>query len=371
MPVRYRRSPHVICYWDNGQLVFENYARRTRVAAAPVTCDVLDFFSGWRSAGELSRRLPQADADSLARAVAALLRVGLLERSDSRDPREKAFATWSMWSPAASFFHFSTKDAHGRMVPAATMRRLRRRARVEPMPPATKRYRRAASVILPRPDVSGPLPHVLLERRTWRTFSRRPIAVEAVGTLLGLTFGVQTWKDIRGIGRLALKTSPSGGSRHPIEAYVLALRVDGLRRGLYHYDAAAHRLEHLRPHTSARELVGLLNGQSWFGGAALGLIMTAVFRRTQWEYQASRAYRAVLIEAGHVCQTFCLLATSLGLAPFCTMALSDSKVERSLGIDGVTESALYAAGVGSRPTGMTRPPWGVPLHPHRAQMFFD
>jgi nitroreductase len=78
--------------------------------------------------------------------------------------------------------------------------------------------------------------------------------------------------------------------------------------------------------------------------------MTAVFPRTQWKYEFPRAYRVVLAEAGHLCQSFCLTATWLGLAPFCTMALADSAIERDLRIDGLTESVLCAAGVGLRPT---------------------
>ena len=35
--------------------------------------------------------------------------------------------------------------------------------------------------------------------------------------------------------------------------------------------------------------------------------------------------------------------------PFETMALADSRIERDLKIDGVTEAVLYAAGVGTRP----------------------
>jgi SagB-type dehydrogenase family enzyme len=77
--------------------------------------------------------------------------------------------------------------------------------------------------------------------------------------------------------------------------------------------------------------------------------MTAVFSRQLWRYPYARAYRAALTEAGHVCQTFCLLATWLGLAPFCLMGLADSRIEHDLGIDGITESVLYAAGVGHRP----------------------
>ena len=68
-------------------------------------------------------------------------------------------------------------------------------------------------------------------------------------------------------------------------------------------------------------------------------------------------YRVSLIEAGHVCQTFCLVATSLGLAPFSTMALADSKVEKTLGIDGINESILYSAGVGHRPKDIDWAPW--------------
>jgi nitroreductase len=85
--------------------------------------------------------------------------------------------------------------------------------------------------------------------------------------------------------------------------------------------------------------------------------MTAVFDRVQWRYPYARAYRAVLAESGHLCQTFCLVATWLGLAPFCTMALADSRIERDLKIDGVSESVIYAAGVGARPKDVDWAPW--------------
>jgi len=172
--------------------------------------------------------------------------------------------------------------------------------------------------------------------------------------------------DLRGLGRVALKTSPSGGARHPIEAYVLALRVGDLPRGLYHYNAGAHRLELLRRGASGKQVVSYLNGQRWFGGAALIVLMTAVFARTQWKYPGPRAYRAILLDAGHLCQTFCLVATWLGLAPFCTTALTDSKIESDLGIDGVTESILYTAGVGTRPASSDLARW--PTRPYGRQV---
>ena len=211
-------------------------------------------------------------------------------------------------------------------------------------------------------NATGELPRVLMSRRTWREFSKRPLTVEQLATLLGLTFGVQAWRDVPGIGRVPMKTSPSGGARHPIEAYVVAPRVRGLGRGLYHYNAASHRLERLRTGATSRQVTTYLNGQDWFGGAAALVVMTAVFARTQWKYPASRAYRAVLLDAGHLCQTFCLVATSLGLAPFCTMALADSRIERDLGIDGVAESVVrsrrWRASEGGRShADAIGPPW--------------
>jgi SagB-type dehydrogenase family enzyme len=86
------------------------------------------------------------------------------------------------------------------------------------------------------------------------------------------------------------------------------------------------------------------------------VFFTSVFARILWRYPYARAYRAALIETGHVCQTFLLAATRLRLAPFSVMALADSVIERDLGIDGISESVLYAAGVGRPPRGVSWAP---------------
>ncbi|HWY72768.1 MAG TPA: nitroreductase family protein, partial [Burkholderiaceae bacterium] len=78
-----------------------------------------------------------------------------------------------------------------------------------------------------------------------------------------------------------------------------------------------------------------------------------------------RAYRVVLLDAGHLCQTFCLTATRIGLAPFSTAALKDTLIEQDLGIDGISESVLYVAGVGlPAPIGRrSTPPRSETEHP--------
>lgn len=372
MKLFYRRCPFLVSYWQGSRLIFENYLRRSRVSAAPLTSEILHFFDRWRLLEALAHRFSHFSPASLVRAVEALVRVGLLERStECMDDRAEELGTWKDWSPAASFLHFSTKDAHSPIELEDSMRVLLRRAKFKPMPPSTKSYPSARQFTLPSPQRGGEFPGVLLARRTWRQFSRSAIPLEKLATLLGLSFGVQSWLQVRGLGRVPLKTSPSGGSRHPIEPYVFALRVKGLPCGLYHYAAENHRLELLRRGARPAEIVRYLNGQWWFGGAAALVFMTAVFARTQWKYPAPRAYRVVLIDAGHVCQTFCLVATWLGLAPFCTMALEDSRIEGVLHIDGVRESVLYAAGVGLPPRNLNWSPWptrvqGGTRHPQRS-----
>jgi SagB-type dehydrogenase family enzyme len=336
-----RRSRHLLAYWHGERLIFHNYATGVRISADPMTVVVLHVFDRWRSVDTLALRFPEFSRSSLRAAVANLERHTLLDRREGpADKSAAALTRWGLWNPAAGFFHLSTKDVAFSREP--------RGLHWPPMPSTTKRYSGAPRYPLPPVTDTGQFVDVLRARRTWRHFSRRPVKIDQMATLLALTFGVQNWLLLPGLGRSPLKTSPSGGARHPIEAYLLARHIDGLAPGLYHYVADQHQLELLRAHR--RPVTYYLPTQTWFNGAAAVILMTAVFPRVQWRYKFARAYRVVLAESGHFCQTFCLTATWLGLAPFCSMALADSRIERDLGIDGVTESVLYAAGVGTRPT---------------------
>jgi SagB-type dehydrogenase family enzyme len=340
--------------------MLENYTTGARVSAEPLACQLLHFFDRWRSVESLISEFAEFTPGSLRAAVDTLERHSFLRRSGGTpDRRSRAMKEWASWNPAAGFFHFSTKDVRFTSDHDAHDRFLRRKAKVDPMPPPVKRYRGARQFRLPTVVQGGEFPQILLARRTWRDFSRRPLKLADLSTLLGLTWRVQGWLDLPGIGQSPLKTSPSGGARHPIEVYVLARRVEELPVGLYHYAADRHRLELLRRGVGQRQIARYLPTQWWFGSAAALMIMTAVFPRTQWKYQFARAYRVVLAEAGHLCQTFCLTATWLQLAPFCTMALADSRIEKDLQLDGISESVLYVAGVGVRPTDASLVPRSV------------
>jgi SagB-type dehydrogenase family enzyme len=186
------------------------------------------------------------------------------------------------------------------------------------------------------------------------------VSLEKVSSLLQLTFGVQKRASVAGQGPVVLKTSPSGGARHAVEAYVLATNIKGLGKGAYHYDANTHQLVDLERIFEAEALLPAVGNQYWFMPAGAFVVMTAVFERAMWRYPFNRAYRSVLTEAGHLGQTFCLVATALNLAPFCTMAFRDREIEAMIGVDGVSESAMYIVGVGTRPKGRVAHPGRIP-----------
>jgi SagB-type dehydrogenase family enzyme len=300
----------------------------------------------------------------------------LLRHRSPEAKRDAKFArAWEPWLPHAGFFHFGSKDVRFRSTEREVRSMLRRFLAESPQPAFFKTYRKLPRVQLTKPlspaaaprarprtsrqyarsaamksaDSTGDpaeLFRVLLARRTQREFSRQPLASADLAELLFYTWGVTGSTTVPLLGSLPLKTSPSGGARHPGEVYVLALHVRGLRPGLYHYLPRHHALERIRAGQVEGCAVRYCAGQKFTSQAAALFIMTAVIERSRWKYRMARAYRVLLTEAGHLCQVFYLVATALGLAPFCTMALGDSAIEKDLGLDGINEIVLYVAGVG-------------------------
>jgi SagB-type dehydrogenase family enzyme len=369
---RYRRAAHLVCHWEKGQFFLHNYATNHRAPGTPLAIEILDLCEEWRPASALLAELRALDSTVLDTVLSALVEFTFLEQSDRpASPNSALYDAWEGWRPAAAYFHAATKDVRygdSRTVDAL----LRRKADEAPPPAPLKPIARGAKAAkingdvvvlappaLPSSEAAGEtLRDALRERRTWRQFGAAAISAEHLGTLMGLTFGVQQWMHVDGFGRMALKTSPSGGARHSIEAYAYVRRVSGMPRGWYHYDPDRHLLRPLEKTSSrSRRISAYLPKQNWYDGAAVFIAMTAVFARARWRYGYPRAYRSILTEAGHLAQTFCLVATSLQLAPFCSMALADSVIERDLGIDGVSESVLYATGAGHRPKGIDWAPW--------------
>ncbi len=91
----------------------------------------------------------------------------------------------------------------------------------------------------------------------------------------------------------------------------------------------------------------LLAGQHFINNLPLGLFITARFDKLWWKYEHSRAYRMAFVEAGHLSQTFQLVATALGLGTWLTGAFADRQVEALLKLEGSAEQPLFFVGCGA------------------------
>jgi SagB-type dehydrogenase family enzyme len=338
----------LVCYWGRGGFTVRDYAVNRRWTPGILTFRVLFGLDSWTDFKTLAGALPDLSAAVVRRELRRLRAMKLVETSDDQPrPASLEAGRWMTWSPDAALLHFGTKNVTGQSL-RASHQAFVDRLEIEPYPETLKTIPGAPRRLLPDYPRRGSLPRLLLARRTWRRFAPEGVKLQDVATLLGLTWGVQGWLDVSRTVRPALKTSPSGGACHSIEVYLVAANVKKLARGIYHYCPDSHELEVVRGRLRQDAIRHYLQ-QPWFADCPALFVMTSVFSRTRWKYSSPRAYRVLLMEAGHLCQTFCLVATWLGLAPFSTAAFADSLIERQLGIDGVEEGVLYAAGVGARP----------------------
>jgi SagB-type dehydrogenase family enzyme len=204
-----------------------------------------------------------------------------------------------------------------------------------------KSYPRFEKIELPKPERTADFYSLVQKRKSERDFRKEPMDVGALSTLLQYSCGV-TKTGPQGSSR----AQASGGARYPIEVYPIVFRgSEALRSGLYHYNVRDHALDVLwrRPFDAAQ--IGELFTYEWVQDATAIILMTAVFERNQMKY-GERGYRYMLLEAGHIGQNIYLNAAALGLKCCALGGTRDENLEKLLGIDGVTESVVYAVALG-------------------------
>jgi SagB-type dehydrogenase family enzyme len=190
------------------------------------------------------------------------------------------------------------------------------------------------------PQQTLPLVELLKRRRSLRSFSSRPIEVNDLAFLLWASTGIQRRENGH-----EFRTVPSAGALYPIETYLVANNVDGLEKGLYHYNIRIHALEELRIGDLAEETSHASLDQEMCANASVVFIWTAVFQRSKWKY-AERAYRYVYLDAGHIAQNLALSAISIGMGTCQIAAFYDDEINEIIGIDGEEESAVYLSVAG-------------------------
>lgn len=253
------------------------------------------------------------------------------------------------WGTATKHFHTAARDAE---ILLGTERHGTDYYETEladsPRPSRFKEFPKAPQLPLPRvfERLTTDLGTVLETRRTHRSFRSDPVSLDQLSTILHYTFAPLRFRHTDRWGTLALKASPAGGARHEAEAYVVPLNVSDVPKGLYHYNAERHSLEHLDAEIDSAQIDYLTGGQSQFAQSGFIIFVTALAYRYAVKYRHPRAYRVIMLNAGHLGQTFALVANALGLGPFQTAVFRDSEIEKLLGVDPKTEFSTYILGAG-------------------------
>ena len=205
-----------------------------------------------------------------------------------------------------------------------------------------KTYPGAKMIKLPQPNYQGmPVEEAIKKRRSVRSYSKKALTLPQLSQLLFAAQGITG-----SVSGHELRAAPSAGALYPMEVYLVVNNVEVLSRGIYHYNIQEHALELLKEGDFRKEITNAGLWQDMLGEAQVTFVLSAVFERTQRKY-GDRSLRYIYMEAGHISQNISLQAVSLGLGSVCVGAFYDEQVNRLIGLDGATESAIYLQAVGT------------------------
>lgn len=202
---------------------------------------------------------------------------------------------------------------------------------------------------LPEPaPLAAELADVLAARRSADEFGPGELPMDVLAGLLVHSYGTT---DLGGRPR---RPTPSGGALYPIDLYVVAERVHGLAKGMYHYDPYRKGL------TPVREVDFEALCQATFRpelarDCAAMIVLGATFWRSRFKY-GQRGLRFCLMDAGHLMQNLLLLGTGYSLAVRPIGGFLDDDAATGMDFDGVNEAPLYLMLVGPRHPKSTRHP---------------
>ncbi len=240
-----------------------------------------------------------------------------------------------MSSSVGPQYQEATKYVRGRPVPQAPG--------WAAAPPPYKSYEDYLEYVeLPEPvrDGGRSIWELINERRSERDYTGEALSVEELSQLLwasaGLT-GELEKTELRAVG--------SAGALYPNETYTIVQAVDGISRGVYHYDVREHALGMLADGDYSEPLAQACLGQTWMEAASAVFVWGAVVARCAWKYQ-NRAYRYLYLDAGHLGAQLQLAAAALALGSCNIGAFFDDEVADLIGLDGQTEVITYLTAVG-------------------------
>lgn len=185
-------------------------------------------------------------------------------------------------------------------------------------------------------DSSFSIEKALSRRRSIRDYSDKAISLIHISQLLWAGQGITS--------DYGLRTAPSAGALYPVELYLVAGKVEGLKDGVYKYIPARHSLELIFEGDVRDRLCSSALGQSCVMKAPAVIVISVVFERVTRKY-GKRGIQYTYFEAGCVAENIYLQAESLNIGTVVVGAFYDEEVKKLLRMqDDEIPVALLPAG---------------------------
>ncbi len=152
----------------------------------------------------------------------------------------------------------------------------------------------------------------------------------------------------------------SAGALYPFEIYLAVHHLDGMDPGVYHYDLFDFCLTTLR-HGSVPEIPPVDHTVS------ATFYITGIFFRSAWKYR-NRAYRYVLLDAGHLLENLRLALGALDLCFSIHLDFDDERASTLLGLDPQREVCLACVHLHGGGSGAKKPGEANPVGPLSADI---
>ena len=297
------------------------------------------------------RRQFRVDAHAFEKGVETLRRHGLLVKpgDPSSELARRISDRWAChgWREAADYYlathDYPFIDYSSRVSFEVDAARMRAYITEQPDLDRSKAYPPDDWTLPPTtatPDALQQLPSSLAAVLSGAPASAQ-LAREALETLMSVTFGQLRSRSSNAEGRApsVRRTSPSGGSRHPAEGYLVTAGTPGLADGAYHFSTRGYHLQRLTGPVPIARLLDQPDDEDAATPSAL-ILLTSMFERNMYRYREPRTFRTLLLDAGHLVATLDLTAAALGLQAVRRYDTRHDAVERLLGLDPLAEGSI-------------------------------
>lgn len=170
--------------------------------------------------------------------------------------------------------------------------------------------------------------------------------IENIISALSFSLGVTKEVYLSTGGSLVKKTVPSGGGRHPIEAYL----VDVSQQLVYHFNSKDYTLTTIL-RKEKNELYGAFFGTQCNYLAfevKFAVVLTCIWERNMYRYREPRTFRSVHLDAGHASMQIETCLLKMGYRNQAQYNMEAMTFEKLVELDPLIEGVMSAVMIGDQ-----------------------